>query len=277
MFLRTLEEACGKTGWRIHAFVLMPNHYHLVLETPEPNLVAGMRWLQGTYTTRFNRRHGLVGHLFQGRYKAISIDPDSGSYLQTACRYVHLNPVRAGLISAKEVAEYPWSSAALYAASNRPAWMCVERVLGELGLEDDRSGRRRYREHLEALGAEERVDKQKHAADYAGLRRGWAFGASDFRERLLERLTPGKSKRRSHSGGAAEAHDEDAARRLIAAELKQLNISLDTLRKLRWTAPEKRRVARVAREQTTVTNAWIASYLGGGSEASVSRAASRHK
>src|SRR6266851_4334972 len=69
-FVRSLGQACGKTGWQVHAWVLMSNHFHLVLETPEPNLVTGMKWLLGCYTQRFNRRHLQPGHLFQGRYKA---------------------------------------------------------------------------------------------------------------------------------------------------------------------------------------------------------------
>jgi len=69
-FLKTLAEACQKTGWQVHAYCLMSNHYHLVLETPEPNLVAGMAWLQSTYTIRLNHRHKLYGHVFSGRYKA---------------------------------------------------------------------------------------------------------------------------------------------------------------------------------------------------------------
>src|ERR1044072_7724001 len=70
-FLRTLGQACARCGWRVHALVLMTNHYHLLVETPEANLVAGMRWFQTTWTVRFNRFHGLRGHLFQGRYKAV--------------------------------------------------------------------------------------------------------------------------------------------------------------------------------------------------------------
>ena len=69
-FVDTLDEACAKTGWQVHAYVLMPNHFHVVIETPQPNLVAGMKWLLGTYTSRFNRRHQLFGHLFSGRYNA---------------------------------------------------------------------------------------------------------------------------------------------------------------------------------------------------------------
>ena len=73
-FLETLAEACQKTGWRVHAYVLMGNHYHLLIETPEGNLVAGMKWLQSAYTQRYNRRRKLFGHFFQGRYKAVIVD-----------------------------------------------------------------------------------------------------------------------------------------------------------------------------------------------------------
>ena len=78
-FLNTLSEACERQGWLIHAYVLMDNHYHFLLETPSPNLVVGMKWLQGTYTQRFNSRHKEWGHLFQGRYKAIVVDKDESA------------------------------------------------------------------------------------------------------------------------------------------------------------------------------------------------------
>ena len=94
-FLATLAEACAKTGWQIHAFCLMPNHFHLVVETPNANLVAGMKWFLGTYTSRFNRRHKVFGYLFSGRYKSLIVDSRSNGYLKTVGDYVHLNPVRA--------------------------------------------------------------------------------------------------------------------------------------------------------------------------------------
>ena len=90
MFLDTLDEGCGKAGWRVHAYVLMGNHYHLLLETPEGNLVAGMKWLQGTYTQRFNSQHEVFGHLFQGRYKAVLVDGGSAEYFRVASTYIHL-------------------------------------------------------------------------------------------------------------------------------------------------------------------------------------------
>src|SRR5437867_2181711 len=89
-FLKTLGQACLKTGWQVHAYCLMSNHFHLVVETPQPNLAVGMKWLLGTYTQRFNRRHRHWGHLFGGRYKAQLIDGRKRGYLRCACDYVHL-------------------------------------------------------------------------------------------------------------------------------------------------------------------------------------------
>src|SRR5882762_9212306 len=97
-FLTTLGAACVKTQWQVHAYCLMSNHFHLVVETPRPNLVTGMKWLLGTYTSRFNRRHEEFGHLFSGRYKALIVDGSGDGYLKTVCDYVRLNPVRAKLL-----------------------------------------------------------------------------------------------------------------------------------------------------------------------------------
>jgi REP element-mobilizing transposase RayT len=95
-FLSTLGEACQKTEWQVPAYGLMRNHFHLVLETPQPNLVAGMKRLLRVYTKRYNIRHKLCGHLFAGRYKALVVERSGNGYLRTVCDYVHLNPVRAG-------------------------------------------------------------------------------------------------------------------------------------------------------------------------------------
>ena len=110
-FVETLGEACAKTDWQVHAYCLMGNHFHLVVETPSANLVAGMRWFLSTYTARFNRRHKLFGHLFSGRYKSLIVDGESNGYLQTVCDYVHLNPARARLLRPEErLSDYRWSS-----------------------------------------------------------------------------------------------------------------------------------------------------------------------
>jgi REP element-mobilizing transposase RayT len=101
-FAETLDQACGKTGWPVPAFCLMRNHFHLVVETPQANLIAGMQWLLGTYTARFNRRHKVFGHWLSGRYKSLLVDGSGGGHLKTVCDYVHLNPARAKLLQAEE-------------------------------------------------------------------------------------------------------------------------------------------------------------------------------
>jgi len=106
MFFFVLEDAVRRFNILCHAYCLMGNHYHLILETPEGDLSRTMRHLNGVYTQLFNRKHGKVGHLFQGRYKGILIE--RGEHLLEACRYVVLNPVRAGLCSVPEA--WPWSS-----------------------------------------------------------------------------------------------------------------------------------------------------------------------
>src|SRR6266481_3565796 len=128
LFYQTLGEACERTGWRVHASVLMSNHYHLMVETPEANLVGGMRWLQNTYTRRHNCRHRLWGRLFGDRYKAILSEGGSGYYYCSLMDYIHLNPVRAGLLRVtrgESVRDYVWSSVAKgYAVPprRRPIW-----------------------------------------------------------------------------------------------------------------------------------------------------------
>jgi REP element-mobilizing transposase RayT len=135
-FLKTLAEACQKTAWEVHAYCLMRNHFHLVLETPNANLVEGMRWFLSAYTIRLNHRQKLFGHVFSGRYKALIVEGSGNGYLKTACDYVHLNPVRAHLLGTEDrLLAYPWSSFGWYLAApeHRPGWMRVDRLMGGKG------------------------------------------------------------------------------------------------------------------------------------------------
>ena len=111
MFLGVLAEVINCFDWRCHAYCLMGNHYHVLIETPEPTLSKGMRQLNGVYTQRFNRRHDRVRHVFQGRYKVILVKRDS--YLKELARYVVLNPVRAKRV--QHPSDRPWSSYAMTA------------------------------------------------------------------------------------------------------------------------------------------------------------------
>jgi putative transposase len=106
-WLETFAAVCSRFNWVCHAYCLMGNHYHVIVETPDANLSLGMRQLNGVYTQRFNRTHRRVGHVFQGRFKAILVDKDS--YLLELSRYVVLNPLRAKMV--RKLENYPWSSA----------------------------------------------------------------------------------------------------------------------------------------------------------------------
>lgn len=148
VFLSTLGEAVERFGWLCHAYCLMDNHYHLLIETPEGNLSQGMRQLNGVYTQRFNREHHRVGHLLQGRYKAILIERES--YLLELCRYVVLNPLRANMV--KKIDKYPWSSyPATMGLTSRPNWLSTDWLLGQFGKQRAKA-RQRYGEFV-AQGA----------------------------------------------------------------------------------------------------------------------------
>ena len=105
-YLGVLAEVCERFNWVLQAYCLMSNHYHLLIETPDSNLSKGMRQLNGVYTQRFNRKHQRVGHVFQGRYKAILVEKDA--YLLELARYMVLNPVRAQMV--RSAKDWPWSS-----------------------------------------------------------------------------------------------------------------------------------------------------------------------
>jgi REP element-mobilizing transposase RayT len=138
-FLVTLGRVTDRYRWRCHGYCLMRNHYHLVIETPEGNLVLGMRQLNGVYTQTFNRRHSRMGHLFQGRYHAILVQKDS--HLLEVCRYVVLNPVRAGLV--KRADQWQWSSYGGTAGIKTPhPCLTTEWILGQFGQTRSRAAER---------------------------------------------------------------------------------------------------------------------------------------
>ena len=149
-FLEIFSSVVERFNWLCHAYCLMNNHYHLNIETPKSNLSRGMRQLNGVYTQAFNRRHNLVGHLFQGRYKAILIDKDS--YLLSLVRYTVLNPVRADL--AMVPGDWPWSSHNAMAGGTKPAFLTVDWLLSQFA-ERKKEAQKRYRRFvLDGMGQE---------------------------------------------------------------------------------------------------------------------------
>jgi REP element-mobilizing transposase RayT len=144
-YLSYLESAHERYGAVIHVYCLMGNHYHLLLETPRGNLSQIIHHINGAYTTYFNIKRDRSGHLFQGRFKGILVDKDA--YCKELSRYIHLNPVRAGIV--KSPSEYPWSSYRYFIGKHKkPDWLTMELVLGDFGG-DGRTAYRRYREYVE--------------------------------------------------------------------------------------------------------------------------------
>ncbi len=256
-FLQTLAEACQKTDWQVHAYCLMSNHFHFVVETPKANLVAGMKWFLGTYTGRFNRRHKVVGHLFSGRYKSLVVDGSGGGYLWTVCEYVHLNPVRAKLLETEQpLRAYRWSSYPLYLqpAGQRPVWLRVDRVLGENGIaKDSAAGRREFERRMEARRREDAGEQ------WTKIRRGWCLGDEDFRKELLEQM--GRQAREWHRGEEIQEAAEEKANRILREELKRLGWKPQELGRRRKGDPQKVRIAQRLRRETTMTLPWIAERL----------------
>ena len=131
-FLSILGEVVGRFTWRCHAYCLMTNHYHLLVETPDANLSKGMRQLNGVYTQYINRTHTRVGHLFQGRFKGILVQKEA--YLLELARYIVLNPLRAGMVA--DPGAWPWSSyRGTVGAEEEPAFLTTDWLLSAFGGE----------------------------------------------------------------------------------------------------------------------------------------------
>jgi REP element-mobilizing transposase RayT len=264
-FIKTLAESWQKASWQVHADCLMGNHYPLVLETPNANLVGGMAWLQSTYTIRLNHRHKLFGHVFSGRYKAQLVEGSGKGYLKTACDYVHLNPVRAGLLRSEDrLVAYPWSSLMWYLAApeHRPGWMRVDRLLGEHGLGSDLAANRQ--EFARRMEARRLAETDEEALKV--LRRDWCLGGGEYKRQMLEAME-GKLGEH-HSGELRRETAEAKAERIVAEELSRQGWNESDLATRRKNDPGKLRIAARLRRETTLTIKAIASRVHLGSSRS---------
>ena len=269
-FLRTFGQVCEKTAWQTHSYCLLTNHFHLVLETPQPNLSVGMQWLLSTYTQRFNRRHEHWGHLFGGRYKAQVIDGRSPGYLRRACDYVHLNPVRAGIVGSEERLEsFPWSSYRAYLQPKlRPWWLRVDRLLGEHGLIEDTAKSRREFERI-----------MKHARLEPGepepLQQDWKIGAEDFGDWLADKLA--RLGRKGEQPRERFETDMALAERLVLEAIRKIGWREIDLAKNPKGDVRKIKIAEQLRNQTPMNYQWIANRLRMGSGGYVSSLLYRSK
>ena len=248
----------------------MRNHFHLALETPEPNLSLGMKWLQGTWAVRFNRFRGEVGQPFQGRFKALHVE--RGEPLARVVDYIHLNPVRAGVLPFDRLMNFRWSSLPLFNRRHRPPFLEAENLLiNSGGWADNAPGWRGYQEHLWAVAGAER----KMGPDAIGrLSRGWAIGSPAFRARLREELVAQSSvqarfellgaDREAHRTARAELWDER-----LHALASGFGIELTNL-PAQKSAVEKLQLAAALKRITSVSNRWLADRLQMGAPTGVS-------
>jgi REP element-mobilizing transposase RayT len=275
---------CERAGVLVHAYALLDNHYHLVLETPNANLVEAMGWFQNTYTRRFNVSHGLWGHLFGGRYKSIVID-GTAEYFSALVDYVHLNPVRAGLVGVKSgLEQYSWCSLAAYLrpASGRAPWLRADRGLASHGLTDRARDRKAYIAYLEQRVQQEGeqraglidAEKRPDLSLQTTIRRGWYFGSDAFRERLLKLLDTEPAERAGKDGyDRAQQRDigEYHARAVIQAGCEQYGITPGALRDQKANDARKVLMAELIASTTTLRLDWIRAELGMGSRSHCSR------
>ncbi len=180
MFLEVLGEVCERFNWVCHAYCLMTNHYHLLIETPDGNLSKGMRQLNGVYTQKFNRAHNRVGHVFQGRYKGILVEKQN--YLLELCRYIVLNPVRAEMV--RSAKDWPWSS---YRATSgqveKPEWLDVNWIIASFG--------KRRQKAIEGYRSFVKAGKGQ-PSPWKKLKNQVYLGSDEFVEQILESIRDDK-------------------------------------------------------------------------------------
>ena len=287
-FLHTLAQACERTGWRVHAWVLMGNHYHLFIETTEANLSVGMKWLQNTFTRRFNVRHRKWGRVFGDRYKAVLVEGGSAHHYGTLLDYIHLNPVRAKIIRpAREesILDFPWSSVAggyALPAGGRAKWLAAAAGFAACGLADTAAGRRQFVERLDRRAVREEAGRcgvpvleEELDARCSHLRRGWYWGTQAFAERMLQTFRPGaagKVKSRAMlRAPERRAHGQQQAEQWLREGLAAAGLTPGELAGLKATAPRKAALADLLWRHTTVSQAWLAEKLHLSSAANVSQ------
>ncbi len=280
VFLKTLGEVCERTGWRIASYVLMSNHYHLLLETPEPNLVRGMQWFQSTYTARYNARHRQRGHVFQGRYKSIPVESADGFYGRTVSDYIHLNPARAGLTHdlKRGLLDYRWSSLpTLVGSVDCPVWLDAAVAMSWHGWDQGKADDRRDYARYSAGRASEDGRSPSVADEWSALRRGWYLGGEDFRKNLEQRAQAvvGEGQRSSFEEVSMQGHDEEAARGVLANGLSKIGLDIETVGELRPSDIRVQGLIWLIRSRTLMGDRWLAETLRCGHRSNILRAVKR--
>ena len=282
-FLHTLSQACAMTGWHIHAWALMDNHYHLFIQTPEPNLVSGMSWLQNTLTRRYNVRHRKWGRLFGDRYKAVVVEGEDRYHYQTLMDYIHLNPVRAKLIrpgKGHSVLDYAWSSlASAYAVvpKRMAKWLAVEAGFKAFELEDTAGGRRKMVERLDRRAVAEEMKScgvpplsEEVDTRCSHLRRGWYWGTQAFGEKMRKLAAAllkkeGAPKSRAYRKQVTvREHGERQAEQWLTEGLRTASLKRGELARVKGSDARKVLLADLLWRRTVVSQEWLTRMLPSG-------------
>ena len=240
-FLTNLREAALRFSVVVHCYVLMGNHYHLIVETPKANLSTFMHAIQSGYTTYFNRKKGRSGHLFQGRFKSILVDADA--YLLELSRYIHMNPVRVNLAETPQA--YPFSSYRAFVDPQQETFVFRDLILSMS------HGHESYRRFVESALAEQAQNPSENI--YGGM----ILGRKSFIKEVLRRLEDKDRKEVSHRRALhASAVDLDD---IVARVAARFRISREAVR---TSFPYRNYAVYLARKRTTLTNPQIGAYFG---------------
>lgn len=180
-FVEALAECVARNQWKLYAYVVMRNHFHLVIETSEANLSLGMHWLLSTIATRFNRFRNERGHLFQGRFHGLLIE--DYRVLGHVVDYVHLNPVRAKVVEVGGASWFKWSSLHRFVQGDRFPGLDASGALGGRGWDDTKPGWRGYLDHLSELADNQEAQRR---LGYDGFSNGWAIGSNDWKRNVAK-------------------------------------------------------------------------------------------
>ena len=264
-FEKALFETAERCEWKLYAYVIMSNHYHLAMMTPQPNLVEGMKWLQGTFATRFNRYNGERGHVFQGRYKSLLIEESRP--LLGLINYIHLNPVRAGICEISALKKYELSSYSKYWKRKVRDRLDRDTVMSLQDLPDSISGMRRYEKSLELSVEGDPLKRNELNKQYC---RGWYIGSSKARKEMSKSLVDEDHRAEWDISGHKDLN-EAKWERIVQKDMERKGLDSKACEKDAKGAPWKVEIAKRLRRETTVLNSWIAKRLNMGHPNYVSR------
>jgi putative transposase len=254
-FESTIYEAAERCGWKLYAYVIMSNHYHLAIQTPEPNLVEGMKWLQSTFATRFNRFRNERGHVFQGRYKSILINEDRP--LLGLIDYIHLNPVRAKLCSVDELKEHTLSSFPKYFKRKVDAPLDRSTLLSLCDLPDTTGGMKKYQERLKLVDERNPKKMDELAKKYC---RGWFLGSIEAKKALAKDIIK-DTPIIDWEGVDLKELNQSNWEQIVQFEMKRLKVKEADIKNTPKGVDWKVSIAKRLRKETTAKNPWIAKRL----------------